>query len=157
MANYYEGAHSITFIDSSANPQISKNTWTDWYLIPSSRPDVAMPSVNFKYVDVPGKDGSLDFSSYLIGRPVYTDRSGSLSFYVDNDHGNWATRKTNIASFLNGQKQLKMILADDPNYYYLGRFYLKSWQPGDSYSSVTIDYRVKPYKYAVSNNQAVMG
>lgn len=157
MSVFYEGAHSIRFIDSSSNPAVEKHTWTDWYLIPSTRPVISQPSANYKYVDIPGKDGSLDFSSYLVGRPTYTDRSGTLTFYVDNDHGNWATRKANIASFLNGQKILKMILTDDPNYYYLGRFYFKDWQTGDAFSTISIDYRVNPYKYQVSNNQAVMG
>ena len=154
---YYEGAHSITFKDESTNPVTTKNTWTTWYLVPSTRPVVSQPNPNYSYVDIPGKDGSLDFTNYLIGRPTYSDRSGSFSFIIDNDHGDWATRKSQIATFLNGQKELKMILDDDPNYYYIGRFYMKDWSPGDHNSTLTIEYRVRPYKYAVSNGQAVMG
>ena len=38
----------------------SKNTWDDWYLIPSSRPVVNPPKPKTKYIDIPGADGHLD-------------------------------------------------------------------------------------------------
>lgn len=152
--------HSLIFKDGT----IVRNTWNNWHLIPSTRPVVAQPNPVYKYVDVPGRDGSLDFSDYLIGRPTYTDRSGSFSFYVANEDpstgqgfGNWASRKQDIAQFLDGRKLLKLTLEDDINYYYLGRFYMKDWQPGENFSMVVIEYRVKPYKYRESDNKAVIG
>lgn len=155
--------HSLIFQHSDNGTVTTKNTWDDWHLIPSSRPSITQPTVNYKFVDVPGRDGSLDMSNYLTGAPSYSDRTGNISFYVANEneygasYGNWATRKSEIATFLDGRKQLKMILEDDPNYYYLGRCYMKDWQPGENFSTVTIEYRVAPYKYAVSNDQAVIG
>lgn len=152
--------HSLIFKDGT----IVRNTWNNWHLIPSTRPVVAQPTPAYKYVDVPGRDGSLDFSDYLIGRPTYSDRSGSFSFYVANEDpstgkgfGNWASRKQDIAQFLDGRKLLKLTLEDDINYYYLGRFYMKDWQPGENFSMVVIEYRVKPYKYRESDNKAVIG
>lgn len=152
--------HSLIFKDGS----ITRNTWNHWHLIPSAQPVVAQPTVNYKYVDIPGRDGSLDFSDYLIGRPTYGDRSGSFSFYVANEdpqtgksYGTWANRKQEIAQFLDGRKLLKMVLEDDMNYYYVGRFFLKDWSPGANFSQVTIEYRVKPYKYRESDGQAVIG
>lgn len=153
----YNGAHAITFKDESTDPVTTKNTWTDWYLIPSTRPVVSQPTASYKYVDIPGRDSSWDLTNYLIGRPTYSDRTGSFSFIVENDHGNWATRKKNLATFFNGRKIYKMILDDDPNYYYEGRFFFKEWQNGDNWSTVVIEYRVKPYKYNVSTGTAVMG
>ena len=155
--------HSLIFQYDSNGSVASRNTWDDWHLIPSPRPVVAQPTPNYKYVDVPGRDGSLDFSNYLTGKPSYSDRTGSFKFYVINEsetgqsYGNWATRKSTIARVLNGRKIMKMILEDDPNYYYIGRFYMKDWQPGDSYSTISIEYRVAPYKYSVSDDSAVIG
>lgn len=154
--------HSLIFKSSRGTD--ARNTWNHWHLIPSARPVVSQPTVSYKYVDVPGRDGSLDFSNYLLGRPAYSDRSGSFSFYVANEdpvtgenYGNWVSRKEEIAQYLNGRDVLRMSLEDDPNYYYLGRFYLKDWQPGSNFSTVTIEYRVQPYKYSESTNKAVIG
>jgi phage-related protein len=89
----------------------------------------------------------------LVGRPTYSDRQGSFEFYVDNDYGDWASRRKEIAAFLDGRK-LKMHLEDDPNYYYEGRFYFKQWTPDASHSRVTIEYRLKPYRYLSNGKEA---
>lgn len=145
--------HSLIF--KSGNTTI--NTWDNWHLIPVTRPVLAQPNPVYNFVDIPGSDGSMDLTDYLIGRPTYSDRQGSFEFYVANESsngesfGNWANRRAQIAAFLNGRK-MKMYLEDDPNYYYEGRFFLKAWTPDASHSKVTIEYRVKPYRY-LSNGQ----
>lgn len=143
--------HSLIFVDSSNN---SVNTWDDWHLIPSSRPVVVRPTLNYKYVEIPGRDGSLDLTDYLTVTPTMTDCSGSFEFYVANDYGEWSVRKATIGAFLNGRK-MKMYLEDDPNYYYFGRFSLGRWTPGENWSSVSIEYRVDPCKYNASTNEKV--
>lgn len=143
--------HSLIFVDGNN----SRNTWDNWHLIPSSRPVVSRPNVTLRYVDVPGKDGQLDISDYLIGRPTYSSCNGSFEFYVANDYGNWASRKSELSEFLNGRK-MKMFLEDDPQYYYLGRFTFKEWRAGPNFSSVVIEYTVEPYKYLASNGKRVL-
>lgn len=141
--------HSLIFQDG--NTRI--NTWDNWHLIPAARPVVVQPTPAYTYVDIPGADGSMDLSDYLIGRPTYSDRQGTFEFYVANDYGNWAARRAEIASFLNGKK-MKVYLEDEPQYYYEGRFFFKSWTPDASHSKVTIEYRVKPYRYLVNGEEA---
>lgn len=149
--------HSLTFEVGSANGATFKkryNTWNNWHLIPTTRPVVAQPNPNYTYVDIPGADGSLDITDYLIGRPTYSDRTGSFDFYVANGYGDWSARRTEIASILNGQI-MKMYLEDEKeSYYYEGRFYLRAWTPDASYSKVTIEYRLKPYRYQANGRQA---
>ena len=141
--------HSLYFIDDN----VIKNTWADWHLIPTTRPVLPQPSPTFTYVDIPGADGSMDLTDYLIGRPTFSDRSGSFEFYVDHRVSlDWATVRASLAEFFNG-KVMKMYLEDDPNYYYIGRFFFRGWTPDQSYSRVTIEYRVKPYRYLRSNDQ----
>ena len=90
---YYTEEHSVSFGDLVTRTsggytytEFSKvaNTWTDWYLIPSSRLSVAHPTIVTKFIEVPGSDGMLDLTTYLTGRPVYGQRQGSFSFNVDN-------------------------------------------------------------------------
>ena len=136
--------HSITFGE--------KNTWTDWHLVPSSRPVINPPKPKTQYVDIPGADGSIDLTESLAGRPVFSDREGSLDFIVLNDFNvdgysyNWIDVYTSIMQYLHG-KHMRMVLDDDPKYYYEGRFAVNSWKSDRSNSTITIDYVVGPYKY----------
>ena len=141
--------HSVIFQDGN----VRKNTWDNWRLIPSSRPTVVQPTPLFKNVDIPGKDGTLDITDYLIGRPTYSDRKGSFEFYVSNDGTSWTARRASIASFLNGKK-MKMILEDEPQYYYYGRFFFKEWRSEPQFSKVVIDYQVGPYRYLLDGKEA---
>ena len=143
--------HSITFGD--------KNTWTDWHLVPSSRPVINPPKPKVQYVDIPGADGSIDLTESLAGRPVFSDREGSLEFYVLNDLDgvadyNWSTVYEEIMAYLHG-KFMRMSLEDETvtddgtrtEYFYEGRFSVNSWKSNEDRSTITIDYRLGPYKY----------
>ena len=133
--------HSITFGD--------KNTWDDWHLVPSSRPVIAPPDVKSKTVDIPGADGELNLTELLNGRPTYQNRTGSIEFIVVNDYWDWDVAYSTIMNYLQG-KSMKMVLEDDPAYYYEGRFAVSEWRSDKSWSLITIDYNVYPYKKDLS-------
>ena len=142
--------HSIIFTKNST----TKNTWNDFHLIPSSRPVVSIPSRSFKYVDIPGRNGSLDLSNYITGGSVpYTDRSGGFEFVVIRDYDgividnrSWVERKNELVSFFDGSV-MHMTLEDEPDYYYIGRISVESWQTGEAFSTIAINYRLQPFKY----------
>lgn len=136
--------HSIIFGD--------KNTWADWYLIPSSRPVFNPPTPKTKFVDIPGADWHLDLSSVLTGDIAYEARTGSFEFIVDNGQlskytsNTWQLLYSKILDYLHGQI-VKATLEDDPGYYYEGRFSVNQWKSDQNNSKITIDYTVSPYKY----------
>jgi hypothetical protein len=109
-----------------------------------------------QYVDIPGADGSIDITESLAGRPVYSDREGTLDFIVLNDFNvdnynyTWIDVYTSIMQYLHG-KHMRMILEDDPNYYYDGRFEVNNWTSGANNSTISINYRLSPYKYETVN------
>ena len=148
--------HSITFFDGVLDQQgkpVGKNTWDDWYLIPSSRPTVAQAGVSTSFVDIPGRrDGPFDMTEYLTGGVVYGQRSGSFEFIVDNDHEYWETLRNTIASYIHG-KRMRIILEDDPGFYYEGRFAVSGWSSESWNSKVTISYTLNPYKYRIIDGQ----
>ena len=129
--------HSITIGD--------KNTWDDWHIVPASRPLIAAPTVKTSFISLPGGDGALDLTEVLAGRPTYERRSGSWEFIVMNDYGDWATRYSDIMAYLQG-KQFKIILDDDPEYYYFGRLTVNEWRSEAYWSRIVINYNVDPYK-----------
>ena len=134
---------SITFGD--------KNTWDDWKILPTERPVFAPPKPKTTYIDIPGGNGALDLSESLTGYPIYENRTGSFKFKVMNDYVEWHERYTEIMEHLHGQS-MNAILADDPNYFYKGRFTVDSWESGDTWSQITIGYTVDPYKWSVTSS-----
>lgn len=65
-----------------------------------------------------------------------------------NGYVKWHERYTEIMEYLHG-RSMKAILADDPDYFYNGRFAVDSWESGDTWSLITIGYTVEPYKWSV--------
>jgi len=155
---YYSEEHSVSFGElvtrtsgGIAYDDFSDygNTWTDWHLIPSSKPVIAHPEVEAKFIKIPGSDGMLNLTNYLTGRAHYGLRKGSLSFYVDNGHEAPEAIRQKIVDCIHGKKH-KMRLMDDPGYYYDGRYTVGPLQSGTDYSSIKIDYVLGPYKYTIN-------
>lgn len=133
----------------------NKNTWDDWKLIPIKRPVIEFPEPKTISVDIPSGDGEIDLSEAITGYPVYSNRKGSLSFrFVDNpSYRKVLNRRNEIASFLHG-RTMQMILDEEPEYFYTGRFQLNdmSYKGKSDYADVTISYNVKPYKYSITTS-----
>lgn len=139
--------HSITFINRLL---VRKNTWNDWFLIPTAKPVVALPGVTTNYVTIPGREDPIDLTTYLTGKVVKGQRSGSFDFYVDNSRSGYDPERIreDILSYLHGEK-LKMILEDEPRYYYEGRFTFNNWTPDPNWSKVSIGYQLNPARKLV--------
>lgn len=133
--------HSITI----GNNDTWRNTWEDWHLIPASRPLVNPPAAKTTFVEVPGMDGTLDLTTAVTGKAMFGDRTGSWSFYVENDFRAWSNLYSEIMAYLHGKK-LRAILEDDPGYYYEGRFSVNEWRSDPARSLIVISYEVGPYK-----------
>lgn len=135
--------HSITI--GTNQLASSRNTWDDWFLIPSPRPLVNPPPVKTSYVEIPGGDGILDLTTAMTGKPMYSNRTGSWEFYVENGHKGWSALYSEIMDYLHGEKMI-CILDDDPMYYYEGRFSVNQWRSDPAQSMIVIDYNLAPYK-----------
>lgn len=146
MTVIYDGSHSITFqlLDGSDE----QNTWGDWFLIPTSRPTMSVPGAQNRFVEIPGMNGSYDLSDYLSTDITYSDRSGSFEFIVDTNQIDWLTAYRTIVTYLHGHR-LQMILADDPEWYYEGRFTVDDFKSDKEFSRITISYRVSPFKISI--------
>lgn len=154
MASYdyaYEGDHDIRFwkyvrsgnsVSLENNP---KRAWSTFGLIPSTRPSVVLPTVNYSIVQIPGTNSRLDITEYLPGGKTYNNRSGSWSFAapVTPDYENWKDRYHDIQEYFDGSRFV-VELMDDPGVYYEGRLSASNYEPGSNYSTVTINYDLDP-------------
>lgn len=133
-----------------------KDTYDSWGLIPTQRPSVPPPSVKTKYVDIPGADSKLDFTSSLVGYPLLENRSGSWNFMIDREFADanwpdktieksWQDLYSEIMDWIQGNN-LCAVLEDDQSWYYVGRFWVSALNSEQKYTTITINYDVKPYK-----------
>ena len=149
--------HSIKFIreedmhtlaDGSRLLSYTKDTYEDWNLVPTKRPSVNPPTPKTNYIDIPGADSQLDFSTALTGYPVYNNREGSWQFMIDHDKSDkpWYDIYSEIMDWLQGEKMC-CILDDDQSWYYTGRFYVSAASSEQKYTTIDISYTLEPYKH----------
>lgn len=137
-----------------------KNTWDDWCLIPEEQIIIPPPAQKTNFIDIPGASGSLDMSEALTGYPTFSNRTGSMSFLIMNNYQTNLPQcnpkrvhklAEDIMEYLHGKK-FKMILEDDPLYYYEGRFTLGEVTPDPNWSKLSIEYNLNPYKWSIFNS-----
>lgn len=163
MSEISKQLHSL--IITNRKTEEKKNTWDDWYLVPSSRPVIATPKLKSYTQDIPGADGKIDLSSSLTGYEAFENRTGSIEFIVMNQGLNsslgdtygynvnniaWTGRKAEIMNFLHGQ-EVQVELEDVTDWYYLGRMSVNEWKSSATYSTITLDYDLEPYRYSITD------
>lgn len=132
------------------------DTWDDFHMIPSERPTVALPKANTKLVSIPGNSKPIDMTRYLTGHETFSNRSGSWSFitdpeYIEYNLGGWIAFDKQLRSLFHG-RVAKVVLRDDPTYFYAGELTMGQWQTGTKYSTVRISYNLYPYKKAMTSS-----
>ncbi len=113
---------------------------------------IPMPEPKRKTIDLPGGDGTLDFSE-MRGRPVYNDREGlELVFDIlDGDYKKWFLKYSDVAKKLHGKK-IKMVLDDDLGYYYMVRLNVDGKKTNPVYGQLTFTGSAEPFKYDTTSS-----
>ena len=127
-----------------------KHTYNDWCLIPKSRPVISPPTPKTLYVDIPGADGVLDLTNALTDDVKYENRKITFEFTVLDARNRWSNIYSDILDYLHGQS-MKIILDEDPTYYYMGRVQVNEWKSDKRTSTITIEAYVEPYKMNVDS------
>ena len=135
--------HSVIFeVDN-----VQKNTYDDWLFVPSERPVIVPPEVKTNFIDLPGANGFIDLTEAIPGSVVYGQRESSIDFMIETTtvRNTWSDLYSAVLNFLHG-KSGKLILEDDPNWFYEGRFTVEPWKSEESWSTITINYVLEPFK-----------
>lgn len=122
-----------------------------WGMVPVARLHVAQPEVKTEYVEVPGLDGSLDYSGVLTGSVRYGQRTGSWEFRLKPGTA-WKDVFSAVLNALHGQKA-RIILTDDPEWFYEGRVWVNDWRSEEADSRIVLDYSLEPFKYPLTSTR----
>lgn len=126
-----------------------KHSLDDWGLIFSTKTiSAAEPQVT--RINVPGRNGAIDYSEVLTNNIKYNDRTLSITFYTKRNVSEYPIIMAEIQNYLQGQK-MHIVFDDDCAFYWLGRPQLDSMQCDKSLGKIVITAVVDPYKYTIQS------
>lgn len=138
--------YSITFGEGNS----TKNTWSDWKLVPESPPVIPSPRPKTNYVDIPGRIfGPLDLSTVPFGYMTWERMTGNWVFVMYDDYWHTPDRKAvyeAVRSWLHG-RTTKIVLEEDPDHYFYGRFTVEAPRSGQGPFALQIGYDLEPVRY----------
>jgi phage-related protein len=82
----------------------SYRTYTDWKLYLNYGWDLTPPEVQTNYIDIPGRNGSVDASESLTNTPVYKDRTFTANVSCWDTYENMIALHRSMVNLLHGTK-----------------------------------------------------
>lgn len=120
------------------------HSYNDFSLILTSK-TIGQPIIKTEYVEVLGSDGQLDLTE-AFGDIKYNNRKLTFVFSIKEDKEDYLTLYSGILSNIHGKK-MKIVLDDDPNFYYIGRVNVSDYNSSKRIGNITIEVDAEPYKY----------
>ncbi len=114
--------------------------------------EIGLPETQTNYIEVPGRNGSIDFTEALSGKIAYRDRIITLTFVTCKNVSKeeWPVFLSNVLNSIHGRK-MKIIFDDDPDNYYYGRCEVSEFQTSWGKQTVVVECTCEPYKYDVAD------
>lgn len=110
--------------------------------------EIGSPAVKENKLEIEGADGSIDLTE-VFGRPTYGDVTHKFTFSSIVPRNDFLTQYAQVKNALHGKK-LRIILDDDPGFYYVGRCYVSSFTSEKGIGTISVDCDCEPYKYKLN-------
>lgn len=110
--------------------------------------EMGSPAVKTNKVDIPGADSSIDLTDFF-GEPKYEDVTHKFEFTTIEPNSDFMTQFSTIKNALHGKK-VRIILDDDPTFFYLGRCHVSSFTSAKGIGTVSVECECEPYKYKLN-------
>lgn len=124
----------------------SLHSYDDLNLILSSK-EMGSPAVKTKKIDIEGADSDLDLTDFF-GEPKYENVKHKFEFSTMVPEPQFLSLFSTVKNALHGKKK-RIILDDDPLFYYIGRLYVSSFKNSRNIGLITIEADCEPYKYKI--------
>lgn len=123
------------------------HSYDDFNLLLTSK-EVAAPKVKTIEIDVPGADGALDLTEFF-GEPKYENITHKFKFSTIVPQSEFLTLFSTIKNAIHGKMQ-RIILDDDPLFYYVGRCFVSSFTNEKNIGKISVECECEPYKYKLN-------
>lgn len=119
------------------------HSYDDLRLILSEK-EMGAPAVKTRKIDIEGADGALDLTDFF-GEPKYEDVTHKFQFHTIVPQGEFLTQYSTIKNAIHGKK-MRIILDDDPLFYWLGRCHVSGFTNEKGIGQVQVECDCEPYK-----------
>lgn len=120
------------------------HSYDDFSLIMTSK-EIAAPKTKTLKIDVEGADGSIDLTEFF-GEPKYEDCTHKFQFSTIVPQSEFLTLFSTIKNVIHGKK-LRIVLDDDPLFYYVGRCFVSSFTSEKNIGKIAVECDCEPWKY----------
>ena len=121
-------------------------------LLVLKKKEIGSPAVKENKIDIEGADGSLDLTDFF-GEPKYENVKHKFEFSTIVPQRNFLSLFSSIKNALHGKK-MRIILEDDPLFYYVGRLHVSPFTNEKNIGMVSIEADCEPYKYKLEKTVA---
>lgn len=128
-----------------------KHTLRDYGLSISNTNIVAEPTPKTNYVDIPGSSYRLDLLEALTGRVEYNSRTLTFSLGGFMGADKWSAFYRDLLNTYQG-KEVKVVLDQEPEYYYQGRATLSDFTRSQQLGTFTLTVDADAYKYDITSS-----
>lgn len=122
------------------------HSFRDFHLILKPK-EMASPTVKVRKIDIEGADSALDYTDFF-GEPKYEDVTHKFDFSTTVPQSEFLSLYSQIKNAIHGKK-MRIILDDDPLFYYLGRVSVLPFATDRNIGLVSVECDCEPYKYNV--------
>ena len=123
------------------------HSFRDFNLILTKK-DVGSPPVKEKKLDIDGADSDIDYTDYF-GEPKYGNATHKFDFVTTQPQTDFLSQFSLVKNALHGKK-LRIILDDDPSYYYVGRIFCQNFTSANGVGNINLECDCEPYKYKIN-------
>lgn len=144
--NLFNGC-SITVEDTNK----TFHTYDTWRLYITNTDCIGNPEQYTNYVTVPGRNGQLDLSDTLTGRPTYIRRQLKIELAGNRPKVSWDLIISYFRNQING-RICKIVFDNDTNHYWRGRVHVDDFSSALRLGKFTMNVEAEPYKYNVKSS-----
>lgn len=123
------------------------HSYYDFSLILNSK-EIAAPDYKKMQVKIDGTDGILDYTDYF-GSVKFENRQLKFVFSTVVPQEEFLNLFSQIQNALQGRK-MKIILDDDPDFFYVGRVNVDKWKADKRIGQITVECECEPYKHRIN-------
>ena len=124
------------------------HTYDDWNLYIVNTDCIGNPEQYTNYVEVPGRNGRLDMSEVLTGRPVYLGRKLKIELASARPKTMWDATVSYFRNHING-RVCRITFDNDMSYFWRGRVHIDDFSSAMALGKFTVNVDAEPYKYSI--------